>query len=176
MKLYANIDEFTMNITILFWSSLIALHAFSPAVLAETSPEVTELEIKDINGQIYDVSKSLEEGKLVTFVFWQTWCTTCRRESPKLARISRERENQIDFFGVISGPDRVINEQKVKRYVEKYQLPYPQIRDRDLELTTLYGVRGIPTSVVLGERGDVVFRGSSLPDNWDLLLHPHSEN
>jgi protein-disulfide isomerase len=49
-------------------------------------------------------------------------------------------------------------------------LTYPQVRDRDLALTQLLGVKGTPTVIVLDPDGQVVYREHHVPADWQALL------
>lgn len=126
--------------------------------------------VTDMDGKEHNISSLINDGKSVAFVFWQTWCSSCRKESPNIVDASRKYESAIRVFGVISGPDEYVSDDKVRRSIEDWQLPYPQIRDRDLALTKRYGVRGTPTIVIIGEGGETLFYGHASPENWTRYL------
>ena len=125
--------------------------------------------LTDMGGESHDVDELLAQGRNVTLVFWQTWCGPCKREAPGLAVAAAEHESGLAFFGVISGSDRDVDDKKVRSYVEKYKLPYPQIRDRDISLTKQYEVVGTPTIIVLGPGREVIYRGNHPPESWKEL-------
>ena len=125
--------------------------------------------LTDMKGVAHDVDATIAGGKNVVLVFWQTWCGPCKREAPKLAIAATDHSKGLAFFGVISGSDRDVDDKKVLAYVQKYKLPYPQIRDRDIVLTRHYEVIGTPTIIVLGPGREVLYRGSHPPDDWKAL-------
>jgi thiol-disulfide isomerase/thioredoxin len=125
--------------------------------------------LTDMAGETHDVDELLAQGRNVTLVFWQTWCGPCKREAPGLAVAATEHAEGLAFFGVVSGSDRDIDDKKVRGYVQKYELPYPQIRDRDISLTKQYEVVATPTIIVLGPGREVLFRGNHPPESWKEL-------
>jgi thiol-disulfide isomerase/thioredoxin len=140
-----------------------------PASARAEDPVAEIWTLTDMKGVAHDVDATIAGGKNVVLVFWQTWCGPCKREAPKLAIAAAEHAEGLAFFGVISGGDRDVDDEKVRRYVEKYELPYPQIRDRDIALTRRYEVIGTPTILVLGPGREILFRGSHPPESWKSL-------
>lgn len=125
--------------------------------------------VQDIDGQAHDLSTSLEQGRKVAFVFWQTWCTSCKKEAPKVTAACEALKGKVDFVGIISGEDEYVDDKAVRGFIQKYNLNYPQVRDRSLAITEAFDVKGTPTIVVLGEGNRVLYRGHKLPDNLAQL-------
>ncbi len=130
------------------------------------SPDATVLELQDIDGLALDLNGELAEGRQVALVFWQTWCESCLAEGPALGEAARRLEDTVRFCGVVPGPDDVVDLDEVRRVAREMGLSYPQVRDRDLVLTSAFDVRGTPTIIVLEGQREVVFRGHRLPEAW----------
>ena len=143
-----------------------------PAVTQDTpnpSPAGTVSEglgFRDMAGKLHDVDSVLGQGHAVALVFWQTWCKPCLREMPELVKADLQYSPRLSFYGIISGPDKDVDEARVKTIVGRFGVRYPQVRDRDLRLSKIFGVEGTPTIVILGSGGSVLYRGHRLPDNW----------
>ena len=97
--------------------------------------------LKDMQGARHDVAQSLKQGKNVVFVFWQTWCSKC-------------------------GEDKFVDDRKVRKMTTSLALPYPQIRDRDLSLSTTFKVKGTPTIVIVGPGMVPIYVGHHAPKDW----------
>ena len=134
----------------------------TPAPRDQAGPVV----LVDEAGSRHDLDKILAGGKPVTLVFWQTWCVTCREEGPDLVRAARSYENRIEFFGVVSGPDELVDGGELREVTGELGLPYPQIRDRDGSVAEQFGVQSTPTIIVLGPGRRELYRGKALPTNW----------
>ena len=153
-----------------FFVSLAMLMLCCPVVYSETGltlqPESESLILRDMEGVVHNANELLEQGENIALVFWQTWCVPCIREMPNLVTASRANRGAIRFFGVISGTDEDINNKKVEQIVKKFQVPYPQIRDRALQLTKKYKVKGTPTIIVLGQKQSILYAGHRPPKDW----------
>lgn len=124
------------------------------------------MQVEDLRGRGHDLSRSLAEGRSVALVFWQSWCAPCIREAPGIVAASQRLEGQADFYGVVTGPDDVVDEQAVKDMATRLKLPYPQVRDRSGELARRFEVVGTPTIVVIEPSGRVSYNGHELPPAW----------
>jgi thiol-disulfide isomerase/thioredoxin len=124
------------------------------------------LVLEDMDGTAHDVDAILAEGRNVTLVFWQTWCSSCKREAPHLVEAIETHRDAIAFFGVIAGPDRSVDEKKVRTTADTWGFEHPQVRDRDLALSHTYEAYGTPVIIVIGPEHEVLFRGHRLPKDW----------
>ena len=85
------------------------------------------LGFKDMAGKLHDVDSVLEQGHAVALVFWQTWCKPCLREMPELVKADRKYSPGLRFYGIIAGPDKDVDEARVKTIVGRFGLRYPQV-------------------------------------------------
>ena len=147
-------------------------------VLAEDENSLGTLEVprllSDLSGESHDLHALLRRGPVV-LSFWQTWCKSCLREAPALSAAERAYGEKLQFLGVISGTDDVVDEAKVKRLADRFALSFPQIRDRDLRLARHFQVAGTPTVVILGPDGGVRYKGHRTPESWSRFIEPSRE-
>ncbi len=83
-----------------------------------------------------------------------------------LAQAAQQNKESVSFFGVISGPDERVDDDKVRAVAKRTRMPYPQIRDRDLDLTHRFHVRGTPTIIVIAPDKTIAHHGSRPPKTW----------
>lgn len=126
--------------------------------------------VTDMDGQQVDVAGALRSGRTVVLVFWQTWCATCIVEAPELAAAARAHSDEILFVGVVPGPDGTVDDAEVRRVAQRYDLPYAQVRDRDLSLSHTFAVVGTPTLIALAPDGSEGWRHHRPPEDW-IALH-----
>ncbi|MFQ5576854.1 MAG: redoxin domain-containing protein [Anaerolineae bacterium] len=100
------------------------------------------------------VTLSQLRGKPTLINFWATWCPPCREELPVLQATFAARGDELNFLAVDVREDKGT----VQPFAERLGLTFPILLDRKGEVSTLYQVRGIPTTLFVDARGVVVNR------------------
>ncbi len=107
----------------------------------------------DLEGKSVTLSKL--RGKVVILDFWATWCGPCRKTMPLLQQYySETRPPEVEVFGV-NVWER--NPGGVKPFIESNGFKFPILLG-DNAVAEKYGVRGIPTLVVIDKDGKVAYR------------------
>ena len=102
-------------------------------------------------------------GRVVLLNFWATWCGPCKEEMPSLARL----QSQFD-----PGRVRVVtvttdmHPQGIKQFLDHLGINLPVVFDEDQELSRLFMVRGLPTTVLIDQDGRALGRAVG-PRAWD---------
>ncbi|MEO1525722.1 MAG: TlpA disulfide reductase family protein [Planctomycetota bacterium] len=120
-------------------------------------------------------------GKVVLVDFWASWCGPCRAEIPNMKRNLEAYAGKFDIVGV--NLDR--NIEAMNKYVEDQELTWVNLISDDEAkmgwenpMATYYGVSGIPTAILVNQKGDVVSlraRGKELDRLLEELLGPPPE-
>lgn len=92
------------------------------------------------------------QGKYVLLDFWGSWCTWCIKGFPKMKECYAQYGDRIEFVGI----DCNDKAEKWKQALEKYQLPWPQVRDGDARVETAYRVKGYPYKVLIDPDGKIL--------------------
>jgi peroxiredoxin len=90
-------------------------------------------------------------GKLVLLNFWATWCAPCLHEMPSMERLYQTFK-ATEFVLLAVSMDRQ-GEGVARPFVENLQLSFPVLLDTTSEVGRQYGVRGLPTSYIIGPEG-----------------------
>ena len=123
---------------------------------SKLTPEMAEMlpaKVMDAEGSKF--SRDVLSGKIVGFYFSANWCPPCRSFSPKLVEF--RNKNQQDFEVVYVSFDESsaaqLNYMK-KSNMKWYTLPYGSLEGN--KLTQKYGIRGIPTLVIVSPNGKTI--------------------
>jgi cytochrome c biogenesis protein CcmG, thiol:disulfide interchange protein DsbE len=106
----------------------------------------------DRDGQL---SLSSLRGQVVVINFWASWCAPCKEESPMLEQAWRRwRDRGVVFVGI----DAQDFTDKAKRFIRRYGLTYPMVRDKTDATTSDYGLTGFPETFFVSADGHLVER------------------
>ena len=150
----------------IFVASLFITSTIIFAAEGSSTTDSDTIKFQSMDGESFEINEIVKSGQNVALVFWQTWCSVCKREAPQVVEASKTHGDKIRFFGVISGSDEDVDDKKVEKLAKKLELPYPQVRDRDLMLTQRYEVKGTPTIVIIGKDLMPVYNSHKLPSDW----------
>ncbi|HSE14297.1 MAG TPA: TlpA disulfide reductase family protein [Candidatus Deferrimicrobium sp.] len=122
--------------------------------------------LRGLDGQPVSLSRFLGK-KPVLLVFWATWCPECKAASPKINALhdglSGEKV-QILALDYRETPERVA------AAVKSRGIRYPVLLDEHGDAARAFGVVGIPTYVLIGRNGTVVYRDHVLPADISRFL------
>ena len=105
----------------------------------------------------------LKGKKGVVLVFFATWCVSCVQEVPEIKRFAAmaKKENIVVFGIDYKQPVEI-----VERFQKSAQIDYGILLDTEGTVTLdKYGIRGLPHIVGINAKGDIIYRGTALPDD-----------
>ncbi len=111
---------------------------------------------KSPDGKTISLKESL--GKVTIIDFWASWCGPCRVENPNVVKLYNEFHGKgLNIIGVSLDRD----ETKWKDAIAKDQLTWPHVSNLlfwDDPIAVLYGVKSIPATFILDEKGKIIAR------------------
>jgi len=123
-------------------------------------PIPVEVTLQDLNGK--QVSLSDLQGKVLFLNFWATWCPPCREEMPAMQKLHNRLKDK-DFLMVAIDLQEPASQ--VKKYLKEYQFTFMSLLDSKAEVGLLFGIRSIPTTLILDKQGMII--GAAVgPRDW----------
>ena len=123
--------------------------------LVKTGTIAPDFKMKTPDGKTMQLSK-YAKGKTVVLDFWASWCPDCRKDAPEVVRMyEKYHQYGIEFIGISMDTDV----EAWKKAIEKCDITYPQVSElkkfKETDIAKAYGVKWIPSMVVVGPDGQV---------------------
>jgi len=117
--------------------------------------------LEDLKGKKLELKNF--KGKVVFLNFWATWCGPCKEEMPSIEILYQQFKEKNFVFLTISVDYE--GKKPVKEFIEKQRYTFPVLLDPKCEILDLYGVKGIPTTIIIDKNGKMVGKAIG-PRNW----------
>lgn len=126
------------------------------------TPEGTRVSLHDFLGRGY-----------LLLDFWASWCGPCRKENPNVVTAYHDyKERGFDILAVSLDKNR----DAWLKGIQQDQLPYHHVSELkywDSDIARLYGIRSIPSNLLIDKNGKIVaknLRDSDLRETLHALL------
>lgn len=93
--------------------------------------------------------------KVTMINFWATWCEACLEEMPSIVSLRNQFSSQgFEVLGVNvdEDPERV-----APGMVQKFNMPFPILTDKNGELAQMFDVHAIPLTVIISKNRKILF-------------------
>ncbi len=105
-------------------------------------------------------------GKYLLIDFWASWCLACRAENPKLVILyDKMKDKGLEMLSI----SRDEEEAAYKKAMEKDQLSWTQVWDRDNSLASLYLISSLPANFLLDPEGMIIAKNVTADQLEEIL-------
>jgi peroxiredoxin len=110
-----------------------------------------DFSLPDLSGKPVTLS-SYRGQKLVLMDFWATWCGPCRMAMPGLQELQDKfKDRGLEILSINQGETA----EPVRNFIQRKKYTFHVVLDQDGDVGGKYGVRGIPTLVLVNKEGVV---------------------
>ena len=137
--------------------------------LLKPGTAVPDFKLKTPEGKSQKISKIIQ-GKYTVIDFWASWCPDCRKDLPNVKRMYEQFAPQgVQFLGISFDNEA----EKWQKAIADHAIAYPQLSDlkrmRDSEVAKAFGVKWIPSMMLIDKEGKVVL-STVLSDKLERTL------
>ena len=135
--------------------------------------QFVDFTMNDPEGKEVKLSDFIKKNKYTLIDFWASWCGPCRREMPSV--VAAYKEYHKKGFGVV-GVSLDSDAEQWKKALKTLGMEWNQMSDLkgwNCEGAKLYGVRSIPSTVLVDENGIIIernLRGETIQAKLKQLL------
>lgn len=129
---------------------------------------IGDITVTDETSKTHSLAAFLPDGAPAIVHFWATWCAPCREELPELADYaeSLERSGLRGNLAIVA-TERGSRERIDRFLAEDVQLPDLNVlQDHEARSGSLFGLFGMPATVLLDAQGRVVGKHAG-PLDWN---------
>ncbi len=122
---------------------------FNNIVLHKNPLQVSQVKFKDFDSK--DIVLNKNDGKIKILNFWATWCAPCKAEMPSLDKFAEKNPN----FMIFPINLEKVNQKKTKKFYDDLNIKNLKIFfDPEFELTKQFKLRGVPTTILINQKGE----------------------
>jgi thiol-disulfide isomerase/thioredoxin len=148
------------------------LLSVSPGWSVELGATIPEFALKSLAGDT--ITRESLAGKPALLVFWNTWCPNCKKELPLINRMAgKYAPKGVTVLAINTGLND--SEGKARAFWKKSGYLFPTGFDRNFDIGEAFGVRGVPTVLLVDARGVVRYQSPLLPENLDERIRGLSD-
>jgi thiol-disulfide isomerase/thioredoxin len=145
------------------------------SILAETQAPEFNLEVVAGGDPGNRFSLANQRGKVVVLDFWASWCVPCRAQAPIVNDVAKELGAPDVLFVGVNTSDR---KEDGLAWFKSQNLNYASLYDEDNRVAAAYGVKTLPTLIVIDKRGTIRAAESRIVPKGELeqlVKTAHSE-
>lgn len=156
--------ETIMMAVMLFWGAVTEmkaqvveedLDAKYATELVKPGTEAPDFELKTPEGEAFRLSSLID--KIVVLDFWASWCSDCRKDAPEVVKLYQTYHPKgVEFVGVSMDT----NVEAWQTAIKQYGIEYLQVSElkkfKETDISKAYGIKWIPSLVVIGKDGKVL--------------------
>lgn len=121
----------------------------APQLMIQRGMVAPDFQALDLNGQMVDLYETAKSNKIVGIVFWATWCDPCRVELNNIQKsyLGAKKTRGVEVLAVNLDPEQMPNFPFVR------ELPFPVLADPGQMIAKQFGIRSLPSTVLLDPNG-----------------------
>lgn len=139
-------------------SLTVAMFLSGGALLAQTSAELPDTQIKDMNSnKKVAFNETVTKGKVTLINFWATWCVPCKKEIKNVREKLADWKKEADFNYMTVSIDESRAEGLVRSYAKSQGWDFAYYLDANSDLKRSLNFQSVPFTLIIDKNGKVAY-------------------
>jgi len=136
---------------------------FSFSVFAQTEQggKLPSVNIKTLNGNVFNTQNITNDGKPIIISFWALWCKPCKKELDAYNDLYEEWQEETGVKIYAVSIDDARSTAKVKPFVSGKGWEFDVLLDPNQQFKRAMSVNMIPHTFILDGQGKIVYQHTS---------------
>ena len=139
-------------------------------IACTASAQLPSVELKNLEGNVVNVSQLSNDGKPFVISFFADWCHPCKRELRAIHEVYADWQDETGMKLIAVSEDEAHNINKVKPTVESEGWEYDVLLDPNGDFMRAMGVQAIPHIFVLDGKGNIVYSHSGYTEGSEQAV------
>ena len=133
--------------------------------------KIPSVEVKTLDGKVFNTDSLNHMGKPVFLSFWATWCVPCMKELDAVNENIEDWKDEVDFDVVAVSIDDQRSTNRVAPLINgKGWNDFIVLRDPNSNFKRAMNIVNVPHSMLLDKNGKVVWQHTSYSDGDEFHL------
>ena len=159
------------NVGLIFILALVsrALVAQTPA--HQATRHLPAIDIKTLEGKLFNTSAFENKGKPIIISFWATWCKPCVNELVNISEVYPDWQKETGVKLIAVSIDDARNSFKVQSFANGKNWDYEVYLDPNKEFSNSLSVNNIPHTFLLDAHKNIVWQHNSYTEGEEKHLY-----
>lgn len=141
-----------------------------PTIGLNVNDTAPDFELTTLAGETVKLSDF--RGQRVMLNFWATWCPPCRAEMPDIQKFHQDNGDIAILAINLTKTEPGL--QQVQDFADEFELTFPILLDKQINVAANYEIRPIPTSFMIDSNGVIQFNAFG-PLTYDMMVEKFAQ-
>lgn len=149
------------KITLFLFAVVLSLNIHAQKEAFQRKPTLPSVDLKTLDGQIFNTQSMDNEGKPIIISLWATWCMPCREELEAISIVYEDwvEETGVKLYAVSIDDSRTAS--KVAPFVRSKGWEYVILQDINSDFKRALNVTDVPYLCILNGKREIVWAHTS---------------
>jgi len=140
-----------------FLKIIISIFLIVISLQAQDNKKLPSVNVKDLDGKVFNTSNINNNGKPIVISFWATWCKPCIQELANMHDLYQKWQKETGVKVIAISIDDSRSSKKVKPFVSGRSWYYEFLLDENSEFKRAMNVNNPPHTFLIDGNGNIVY-------------------